>query len=97
TYQVCVRRGYRPSPVEIYDLPLRKRLPVIGIPLRKGEKDVPLDLQALVDASYRNGGYNDIDYRGDPIPPLEPSDAAWTDRLLRSKRLRSKKAGRRSS
>ncbi len=97
TYQVCVRRGYRPSPVEIYDLPLRQRLPVIGVPLRERERDVPLDLQELVDGCYRNGGYDDLDYKVDPVPPLEPSDAAWADHLLRTKRLRPKKVNRRPS
>jgi hypothetical protein len=91
----CVRRGYRRSPVEIYDLPLHRRLPAIGIPLREGENDVALDLQALVESAYRNGAYDDIDYRVDPVPPLKRTDAAWADRLLRSKGLRPKKGGKR--
>ncbi|MBI4604640.1 MAG: DUF4058 family protein [Planctomycetes bacterium] len=90
TYQVCVRRGYRPLRVEVYDLPLRRRLPVIGVPLREGDPDAPLDLQALVDQCYENGGYDDTDYRGDPEPPLEPEDAAWADGVLRAKGLRPK-------
>jgi len=91
TYQVCVRRGYRPSPVEIYDLPLKERLPVIGIPLRERDPDAPLDLQALVDQCYENGGYDDVDYRVDPIPPLDPKDAVWADGLLRSKGVRGRR------
>jgi hypothetical protein len=50
--------------------------------------DVPLDLQVLVDAAYENGGYDDIDYRAEPDPPLDPADAAWAEELLRSKGLR---------
>ena len=52
TYQVCVRRGYKPSRVEVYRAPLRASLPIIKIPLREGDADVPLDLQALIDLCY---------------------------------------------
>lgn len=88
-YKVCVRRGSIPWEHEWYPMPLRERLPAIRIPLRETDVDVPLDLQALIEQSYRNGGYdNDIDYKTDPVPPLEPADAAWADELLRSKGLR---------
>jgi len=50
---------------------------------------VPLDLQALVDLCYRNGGYDDIDYRAEPAPPLAPEDAGWADALLRESGVRS--------
>ena len=50
---------------------LWQRLPIIKIPLRPGDADVPLDLQALVDQCYRNGGYEGtLDYAVDPDPPL---------------------------
>jgi hypothetical protein len=62
---------------------LRRRLPVIGVPLRPADPDVPLDLQSIVEQCYRNGGYDDIDYRREPEPPLSPEDAAWADALLR--------------
>ena len=42
-----------------------------------------LNLQAIIDQCYRNGGYDDIDYRGEPDPPLSPKDAAWADELLK--------------
>jgi hypothetical protein len=83
-YVACVRRGWQPSPLEIYRLPLRERLSGIRIPLRETDADVPLDLQALVDQAYRNGRYKqEIDYRSAPDPPLDAADAAWADELLR--------------
>ena len=88
TYQVVVRRGWRALEAEIYRAPLEKRLPVIHIPLRQTDKDVPLDLQALVDQCYQNGRYDRTDYRAEPLPPLEGTDAGWADELLRSKGLR---------
>ena len=84
-YQVCVRRGWQPSAVEVYRVPLRERLPTIRIPLREADADVALDLQVLVDQCFRNGGYDDdIDYKAEPDPPLGPEDAIWADELLRS-------------
>lgn len=87
-YRVCVTRGHQQTKHEIYALPLRQRLPIIRIPLRQTDKDVTLDLQALIDLAYKNGGYDDIDYRQPAEPPLENDDAAWADELLRAKNLR---------
>jgi hypothetical protein len=85
TYQVCVRRGWRLGKAEIYRVPLRERLPIIKIPLRKTDADAPLDLQALIEQCYRHGGYdNDIDYKTELDPPLDKADKAWTEDRLRS-------------
>jgi hypothetical protein len=87
-YIVCVRRGWRPNPLEFYRLPLRERLKAIRIPLRETDADVPLDLQALVDRVYRLGRYEqEFDYRQPPEPPLDAADAAWADELLRGRGL----------
>lgn len=83
TYQVCVFRHNRSSGYEIYPVPIRTRLPVIRIPLRTDEEDAVLDLQAIIDRCYRNAGYDFLDYTRDPVPPLDPDDAAWADALLR--------------
>jgi hypothetical protein len=83
TYQVCVWRESRPNLVEVYRVPLRERLPVISIPLRPADPDVPLDLQPILEQCYRNGGYDDIDYTAEPDPSLPIADATWADALLR--------------
>jgi hypothetical protein len=88
TYQVCVWRGSQPDLVEVYRVPLRERLPVISIPLRPSDRDVPLDLQPILEQCYRNGGYDDIDYRPEPDPPLLIDDAKWADVLLREQARR---------
>jgi hypothetical protein len=88
TYQVCVQRGWVPQKVEVYRAPLERRLPVIRVPLREADADVPLDLQALVDLCYQNGRYEALDYRAELDPPLDAHDATWTDELFRSKELR---------
>jgi hypothetical protein len=84
-YQVCTWRAVQPGRVELFAMPLRHLLPVISIPLRASDRDVLLNLQAVVDQCYRNGGYDDIDYAGEPDPPLARDDAAWADALLRER------------
>ncbi len=86
-YQVCVRRGWRLQFAEIYAVPLEYPLPVIGVPLRKTDQDVPLDLQAILSQCYQDGGYDDdIDYAADPVPPLDRTATKWTHKLLRRSR-----------
>ncbi len=82
-YQVCIWRAEKPDTFAVYRVPLRERLPVISIPLRPADRDVFLDIQAVLGQCYRNGGYDDIDYRGEPDPPLSAVDASWADALLR--------------
>jgi hypothetical protein len=85
TYQVCVWRSSKPLAFEVYRVPLKERLPVIRIPLRESDADVPLDLQALIDQCYLNGRYDDLNYKGAPDPPLDADEASWAEELLRSK------------
>jgi len=87
-YMACVRRGSKPDAAEIYPISLRQPLPTINIPLRATDEDVQLNLQAVIDQCYRNGGYEDTDYRQEPDPPLGTADQAWADELLRGKSLR---------
>jgi hypothetical protein len=83
-YAACARRGWKPFEIEFDRIPLRDRLPAIAIPLSRDDPDVPLDLQALLDQCYETGRYgDDIDYREEPDPPLQPDDARWADTLLR--------------
>jgi hypothetical protein len=94
-YRVCVYRAGDDALGEIYKVPLRERLPVIRIPLRETDEDVALDLQALIDQCYRNGGYDeDIDYQTEPEPPLDAHDVRWADALLRKQGRRAGPAAR---
>lgn len=65
---------------------LRHRLPPLPVPLRPGDEDVSLDLQAVLDAAYDRAGYDmDIDYTRPPVPPLDAEDAAWAEALLKAR------------
>lgn len=87
-YRVCVWRAAKPLRCELYALPMRARLPAVRIPLREADDDIRLDLQPLLNQTYRNGAYDDTNYNNDPIPPLGKEDAAWAEELLRGKGLR---------
>lgn len=87
-YRICVWRYWRPGSIEFYHAPLCERLPAIRVPLRQQDADVVLDLQALIDRSYRFGRYESTNYCVDPDPPLKGKDAEWADTLLREKGLR---------
>ncbi len=81
-YMTSVVRGWKWSAAEIYRMPLRETLPVIAVPLREHEKDVKLDLQLLINQCYERGGYDDINYREQPVPNLRENDQEWMNQLL---------------
>lgn len=85
---VWIWRATDTERLTVYRVPLPARLPVIPIPLRPDDADVTVDLQAILDQCYRNGGYDDIDYRRPASPPLDGPDAVWADALLRERGLR---------
>jgi Protein of unknown function (DUF4058) len=60
--RVVVRRGWRRLQADDYPISLAGRLPTIKVPLRPTDADAPLDLQALIDQCYADGGYDDLDY-----------------------------------
>ena len=89
-YGACVRRAAVAEvelEAEYYRLPLRERLAVIGVPLRMGDEDVALDLQALIDEAYARGRYSmRVDYEKGPEPPLGVEDAGWVAERVRARR-----------
>jgi len=80
---VCVFRATRPIERAVYRLPLRQALPKMAIPLRPQDRDVVLDLQAVVNEAYERGRYDHTDYRQPLNPPLPQADEAWAMELLK--------------
>jgi hypothetical protein len=76
-YVICTKRAGTGTRREILRPLLREPLPVIRIPLRKGEKDVFIDLQTLVNQVHEVGRYHMLDYRRLPETPLPPTDQEW--------------------
>ncbi len=89
-YLVSVNRAPDEYRFEAYPIPLQRRLPRFGVPLREPDPDVVLDLQAAFTQCYDDGGYADfVDYRQPPATTLSPEEAAWVDGLLKGKGLRN--------
>jgi len=83
-YAVCVTRAAFPARREFYACPLRQRLPVIRVPLRLTDPDVPLDIQALVNRCHETGRYWKLDYQSPLSPPLSAEDQAWAQDCLKT-------------
>jgi len=85
-YLVSLHRAGQGGRFETWPITLRDRLPRICAPLADGDPDVVLDLQAVFQRCYDEGGYaGRIDYhRRDPSVALAPEDAAWAKTLLHS-------------
>ncbi len=77
-YYAIVSRSYRRPIAEVYAWTIRQRMPVIPVPLLRGDADVALDLQEVFNTVYERTGYDyTLPYDRDPEPPLQPEDAEW--------------------
>jgi hypothetical protein len=76
-YAVMVSRSFQRPRVDLWPIRLRERLPEIPIPLRHGDVEASIDLQAHIEQVYEAAGYEDYVYSGTPQPLLHPEDAAW--------------------
>jgi hypothetical protein len=85
-YSVLVSRSEARPLVGFWPIRLRRRLPIIPIPLRSGDPDAHLDLQEILHQVYDATGYEDFIYAGRPDPPLSSRDAAWARTFVPSKR-----------
>lgn len=76
------RRGMS-TDYELYPTGLQEWLPVIPVPLRPDDDDVPLDLQLMVNRAYDGGPYRRmLDYSQSPEPPLPEDATPWAEELL---------------
>lgn len=89
-WHVSVWRAARSAQAECYLAAFREPLPVIAVPLRSSDADVPLDLQALIDLCHVRGKYDDIDYSRPLDPPLGREETAWVESLLRERSVSSR-------
>jgi hypothetical protein len=77
-----VRAGHLQA--ELWPIALRDPLPLLPVPLRPPDPDVPLHVQQALEAIYDEAQYGlTLDYDGPP-PPLSSQDMAWVERCVRS-------------
>ena len=77
-YMAALLRANQPR-AGIWPITLRQRLPVLPVPLRSPDPDVPLDVQAALDTVVEEAQYGlTLDYNAaPPPPPLADDDVAW--------------------
>ena len=70
--------------LDAWPVGLRDPLPVLPVPLRDPDADVPLELGLAVAALYDEAAYDlSVDYtQPPPAPALSDADSAWLDELL---------------
>jgi hypothetical protein len=91
TYLVCLWRAEHDEEFDLYPIPLKSRLPKIQIPLKPGDEDAVLDLQAVLNRAYDAGPYRvSVDYsKPPPHGRMNSDDLAWADQILREAGLRT--------
>lgn len=89
-YFIFLSRADRRPVIEIWPIGLRGSIPIVPIPLRYPDEDIPLDLNAALALIYRSARYDlRIDYRQSPPPPDLPlEEISWLEALLRERGLR---------
>jgi hypothetical protein len=86
TYYACVRRGWRHAEAELYPIQLQEPLPSIRVPLRPGDEDIRLDIQALVSRYFLVTRRRPGQYEGPLEPPLGAEEQAWVASILAASR-----------
>lgn len=77
------RAGQRPK-TDVWPIRLQESLPIIPIPLRPPDADVPLDLQLAFTNVYDLCGYDlSVDYANPPRVALSPELVTWAEDQLR--------------
>ncbi len=82
-YRILISRSDRRPRADLYAFNLPDRIPSFNLPLRAEDEEPIVDLQDLLDSIYERAGYDmKLDYAGDIVPPLAPSDRAWVEEIL---------------
>jgi len=83
-YLVSLTRA-RSETADLWPLSLRDPLPIVPVPLRKGDGDVPLALGSALTTAYDDAAYQlSIDYSQPPPPPeLSSDDVDWVRQITR--------------
>ncbi len=84
TYLVTLARAGADT-VEAWSISLNAQLPVVAVPLRSPDADVPLDLAQALATIYDEAAYDlSIDYRQSrPPPDLDDATTTWMHDLLK--------------
>ena len=88
-YRILVSRSNQRPGADLYLFNLPDAIPGFPLPLRAGDVEPIVDLQALLNTVYDRAAYDiTLDYTAQLVPVLSEADAAWADSLLRATTLR---------
>ena len=70
--------------LEVWPVDVKEPLPVVAVPLRLPDDDVPLDLAAVLTTIYDEAGYDlSIDYNQNPPPPaFDAKTREWVHKAM---------------
>ena len=81
-YRILISRGASRPRGKLYSFGLRHPIPTIPLPLRPGEEEPAVDLNAILHAMYTRARFDlQLRYDRPPAPPLREADAAWAETL----------------
>jgi Protein of unknown function (DUF4058) len=81
-YRILVSRSNQRPGADLYLFNLPDAIPAFPLPLRGGDVEPMVDLQALLNTVYDRAAYDiTLDYTAQLVPALSESDAAWADSL----------------
>jgi hypothetical protein len=84
-YYALVSRADRFPKASVWAWTVRDPLPILPIPLKPVDGEVPLPLRECLDRTYEDAGYERrVDYSHPPAVPLRRPDAEWATELLRT-------------
>ncbi len=87
-YRILVSRADCRPVADLYLFNLPDAIPAFALPLRGGDVEPIVDLQALLNTVYDRAAYDiTLDYTAQLVAALSESDAAWADSLLRETSL----------
>lgn len=88
-YHILVSRAEQRPKAQLYGFNLNQAISTFPVPLKPTDVEVLVDLQSLLWQIYNQARYDlVIDYRQEPIPPLQKTDRVWANALLQAKGLR---------
>lgn len=88
-YRILVSRSQRRPRADLFTFNVQDPIPAFKLPLRRGDEEPTVDMGELLGELYDRAGYDlSVDYRLDPVPPLEDEDAVWAAQLLAAWRRR---------
>jgi hypothetical protein len=80
-YALVSRVDDRPR-LGFWPIALRERLPEIPVTLNASDPDATFDLQAVLNSTYDEAGYERYIYDSAPEPPLSPEDQSWAQNII---------------